>query len=228
MRDSQRAMGYPSARGTFVHLYLNGLYWGVYNATERPDAAFAAENLGGSSKDYDVLRADKPLEGDREAFKHLMEIVNGGLSTESAYGAVQQWIEPREFADFMLLNFYGANADWDGSSNWYAIRHRPSGKFHFVVWDGERTLEGLDANTIAFDSDNSPPRIFHKLCENAEFRELFAERAREWCSGAGPLSPDACAQRFKAWSSLLDSAIVGESARWGSYRREVPVSHGSV
>ena len=221
MRDSQRAMGYPSARGTFVHLYLNGLYWGVYNVTERPDADFAADNFGGSRKDYDVLRADKPLEGDREAFKRMMEVVDGGLSTESGYGAVQQWLDLREFADFLILNYYGANGDWDGSSNWYVIRRRPSGKFHFVVWDGERTLEGLDDNTIAFDSDNSPPRIFHRLCENPEFRELFAQRASALCSGDAPLSPEACARRFERWSSFLDSAILGEAARWGSYRRDV-------
>lgn len=221
MRDAQRAMGYPSARGTFVHLYLNGLYWGVYNATERPDAAFAAANFGGSPRDYDVMRADKPLEGDRQAWNTMMALVNAGLSTESAYGALQAWLDPTEFADFMVLNFYGANSDWDGSSNWYAIRRRPSGKFHFVVWDGERTLEGLDANTIAFDSDSSPPRIFQKLRENAEFRELFARRAQKLCSQDGPLGPPASAARFKTWSLLLDSAIVGESARWGGYRKDV-------
>jgi hypothetical protein len=27
--------------------------------------------------------------------------------------------------------------------------------------------------------------------------------------------------RFKAWSSMLESAIIGESARWGSYRKDV-------
>jgi hypothetical protein len=29
MRRSLAALGHPSARGTFVHLYLNGLYWGL-------------------------------------------------------------------------------------------------------------------------------------------------------------------------------------------------------
>lgn len=221
MRDAQRQTGYPSARGTFVHLYLNGLYWGVYNVTERPDAVFAAANFGGAPKDYDVMRADKPLEGDRQAWNRMMALVNAGLGTESAYGALQAWLDPTEFADFMILNLYGANADWDGSSNWYAIRRRPSGKFHFVVWDGERTLEGLDANSIAFDADGSPPRIFQKLRENADFRALFAERARKLCSSEGPLGPRACAARFEAWSSVLNSAIVGESARWGGYRRDV-------
>jgi len=40
------------SRGTFVHLYLNGVYWGVYNAVERPDEQFAAEYYGGNSDDW--------------------------------------------------------------------------------------------------------------------------------------------------------------------------------
>ena len=30
-------MGYPVAHWRWVHLYLNGLYWGVYQLTERID-----------------------------------------------------------------------------------------------------------------------------------------------------------------------------------------------
>ena len=47
MRQTQRAMGQVSGYGNFVHLYLNGLYWGLYNATERPSAPFAAAHFGG-------------------------------------------------------------------------------------------------------------------------------------------------------------------------------------
>src|SRR6185295_996540 len=35
VRDTQRVMGHPSARGIYTHLYLNGLYWGLYNIVER-------------------------------------------------------------------------------------------------------------------------------------------------------------------------------------------------
>ena len=42
-RDSQLAMGQPSSHGRYVHVYLNGLYWGMYNAVERPDESFAIQ-----------------------------------------------------------------------------------------------------------------------------------------------------------------------------------------
>ncbi|MHC4640508.1 MAG: FN3 associated domain-containing protein, partial [Planctomycetota bacterium] len=42
MRRTQLALGHPSGHGTFVHLYVNGLYWGLYNPVERPQSSFAA------------------------------------------------------------------------------------------------------------------------------------------------------------------------------------------
>jgi hypothetical protein len=222
IRDTYRQMGHPSARGLFVHLYLNGLYWGLYNLCERPDATFAAAHLGGSPRDYDSRNADKILEGDDVIWKKLFALANAGLVDPARYSGVSALLDVAAFSDFMLVNLYGANADWDRSSNWYAARHRvPGGKFYFFVWDGERTLEKLDDNTIAFDDDQSPARLFQKLRANPEFRKFFTQRARLHCLGDGALSPAAAAKRFRSWVDTIELAVIAESARWGDYRRDV-------
>jgi len=51
-RSSYVAMTGGGSRGTFVHLYLNGVYWGVYNVVERPDEQFASEYYGGDDDDW--------------------------------------------------------------------------------------------------------------------------------------------------------------------------------
>jgi len=222
MRDTLGAMGHPSARGRFVHLYLNGLYWGLYNLTERPSGPFIAANLGGRPEDYDVRNADQILEGDDAAWKKLMALVNAGVAMPTEYSAVEQLLDMPELIDFLIANFYGTNADWDHASNWYAARRRnPPGKFQFFIWDGERTLEGLAANSMEFDDDQSPPRLFHKLRANPEFRKLFAERAQQHFGNGGALAPDRAAERYRKWSKEIESAVVAESARWGDYRRDV-------
>jgi hypothetical protein len=38
------------------HLYLNGMYWGIYWLHEKPDHHFASDYYGGSSGDYDVFK----------------------------------------------------------------------------------------------------------------------------------------------------------------------------
>jgi hypothetical protein len=222
MRDTVRDMGQPSASGTFVHLYLNGLYWGLYNLTERPDASFAASHLGGKAKDYDAFNADKTIEGDRKAWDVLMSRINAGVKSGVEYEQITEFLNIENFSDFMIANFYGANADWDRSSNWYAARRRnPAGKFYFFVWDAERTLEGTGNNTLDFDDDQSPPRIFHRLSESSAFREFFAQRVKKHFSGGGSLTPEKTAARFRYWSDKINLPIIAESARWGDYRKDV-------
>jgi len=222
MRDTLRAMGHPSARGLFAHLYLNGLYWGLYNPTERPNASFAAAYFGGSAKDYDAMNGEKILQGDKSAWNRLMALANAGLAGAPEYAAVQGLLDVSNLIDFMLANLYGANSDWDHVSNWYAARRRnPPGQFRFFIWDGERTLEGVEANTIGFDDDQSPPRLFQKLRANAEFRLQFADHVQRHFFSGGALAPEASAGRFRKWSKEIDLPLIAESARWGSYRRDV-------
>ncbi len=222
MRETHGEMGQLSAKGRFVHLYLNGLYWGVYNIAERPDASFAAAHLGGAPEDYDSFNADKTVEGDRVAWTELMRRVNRGLKTPEDFSAVAELLEMESFIDYMVVNFYGANADWDRASNWYAARRRsPSGKFRFFVWDAERTLEAVNDNTMAFDDDESPPRIFHRLAENEEFRRLFSKQVAKHLLNEGVLTGKAAAARYRNWSEQLELPIVAESARWGEYRFSV-------
>ncbi len=222
MRETAAAMGQPAARGRFVNLYLNGLYWGVYNLTERPSAPFLAARGGGKPADYDSRNADKILEGDSAAWDRLFALANTDATDAETWAAINRLLDVTAFADYMLLNFYGANADWDRGSNWYAGRRRtPPGPFHFFVWDGERTLEQVDDDRMDFNDDQSPSHLFHRLKVNAGFRALFADRARLHCQGDGSLSPRAAAERYRRLAETIDLAIVAESARWGSYRHAI-------
>jgi hypothetical protein len=221
MRESAAAMGQPAARGLFVHVYLNGLYWGLYNLTERPSAPFLAGIQGGKSSDYDSRNSDKVLSGDTNTWGRLFMIANAGVTNAAAWQEITRLLEVTNFADYMLLNYYGANADWDRASNWYAGRRRdPPGRYQFLVWDGERTLEQATDDRMDFDDDQSPLRLFQRLKENEEFRTLFVERVRTHCLGKGALTPPRAADRFRRLADTIDLAIVAESARWGSYRND--------
>ena len=62
VRDLQFAMGHHSTRGRYAHVYLNGMYWGIYNLQERPAAPFFEEYFGGDKDtDWDVINSNEPL-----------------------------------------------------------------------------------------------------------------------------------------------------------------------
>ncbi len=222
MRGTYGEMGRLSARGRFVHVFLNGLYWGIYNLTERPDAHFVASRRGGEASDYDSRNADKILSGDDAAWRAMLSLANDGPMDAARYAGIVAALDIPAFCDYMLLNFYGANGDWDASSNWYAMRpRRPGGKFEFIVWDGERTLEGVDDDRLADDSDQSPLRLFQKLRAWPAFREEFASRASRHLASDGLLGPKVAGERFRMLTKTLAPAIAAEAARWGDYRHTV-------
>ncbi len=219
MRRTHAALGQTAARGRFVHVCLNGLYWGIYDLCERPDHSFAAAHLGGRPADYDSRNADKILNGDDAAWRSLLRLVETGSARENYWAQVQAALDVPAFIDFAILNLYGANADMDGASNWYAARKRiPDGRDHFFVWDGERTLEQVTDSRLSEDAADSPWRLWQKLRENADFRRQFSERVRAVCAGNGPLAPEPAAARYRQLVAELEPAIALESARWGDHR----------
>ena len=116
-------MGHLSMRGKFVHVYLNGFYFGHYHLMERPNADFMATHLGGEEEDYDIMKGRSGIfvsQGTRTAWDYLVANTNN-------YGLVQRYMDVDSYIDYMLLNFYGGNDhDWYPSHNWIAGRKRPN------------------------------------------------------------------------------------------------------
>jgi len=56
--DTLLEMGDLNPHGRFVHLYLNGQYWGVYHLRERCGASMHSRYLGGSKDDYESINGN--------------------------------------------------------------------------------------------------------------------------------------------------------------------------
>ena len=95
------ALGQPAEHTFIAALYINGQFWGLYDPIERPDADFGANYLGGSAKDYDVLKSGgyvngwnlKATSGNMDAWTQLYsEIgqINGSTTAAQADAIFQQ------------------------------------------------------------------------------------------------------------------------------------------
>lgn len=56
-RKSQGDIGQPYSRSAYFHLYINGIYWGVFNWQEKTEADYAANQFGGTDSDYDTAKS---------------------------------------------------------------------------------------------------------------------------------------------------------------------------
>ena len=231
---THRDMGAHGILSDWVHLYLNGQYWGIYNIHERPDEAFAALHLGGTEEDYDVLKqrprgqangsTPELVNGSLEAWQSLMDLIRQDISDDDVYQDVLTRIDLDQFIDYILMNLWGGNQDWP-HNNWYAIRHRPSnGPFNFYTWDPENYLFDVNVNQTGANTNNSPGILFGRLRTNADFRLRFADRVHRHLFNDGALSVAANTKRFQYFADRLRGPMNAESARWGDTRTEPPLN----
>jgi len=168
-RDTQRDMGQPYTRSRYYHLYLNGMYWGLYQTQERAEARYAADYLGGSKEDYDVVKVSTEIDGieatdgNLNSWEKIYNMCTKGFVNNADYFALEgkdQYGIPKKggevivnidnLIDYMQLIFYTGNYDApvsafknnQGPNNFYAIDKRDdrSSGFLFFAHDSEHSM----------------------------------------------------------------------------------------
>jgi hypothetical protein len=218
MKDSFRAMGNLASHNRFVHLYINGVYWGIYEPTERPDATFGEAYLGGGKSDYDVINEGAVVDGTISAYNTLTGF--SSISTLQQYAAIKQYLDMPEFIDYMLLHFYVGHEDWGNNKNWYMLRPRDGSRgFIYLPWDGELILGNTGINRVS--NPDTPSNLHSKLVANPQYRLDFADRVQRHFFNGGALTPEQNINRWMKRAREMELPIIAESARWGDYRRDV-------
>ncbi|MHC4560622.1 MAG: CotH kinase family protein, partial [Planctomycetota bacterium] len=217
-RRLQLALGYPSAHGRFVHLYVNGLYWGLYNPVERPDASFAASYFGGDKDDWDAYNSGNPTgESSWESWNAFRNAIRSGIESNAGFQRLQgnnpdgtpdpqytNYLDIESYIDYMLLNIFVGNTDWPGH-NWYGAMNRlNSTGFHFFSWDAEWVIwltvgHGLDSSLYENMTgvSNSLCEAYARLRSNAKFRQMFGDHVHKAFFNGGPMYVD---PTYRAWN----------------------------
>ncbi len=242
-RELQRATGHASPHGMFVHLYVNGLYWGLYNPVERPDASFSASYHGGDEDQWDAIHVDEVSNGDRNAWNQMVSLSRSAGTAQEGYQrlqgngpdgqrnpAVPVLLDVTNYIDYLIVNVWGGNWDWPWK-NWWAGRDRSpdSTGFKFYCWDYENTIGNnlgrspLNKNALQndFSSAGEPHR---HLKNNPEYRLLFADRIHRFLFNGGVLTPESLIPRYERLSGEVELAIISESARWGDGHHSTPLT----
>ncbi len=152
-RDVLGKMGQPYNRGRYYHLYLNGMYWGLFQTDERAESDYAESYLGGNAEDYDVIKTnsdqwpyyDEATDGFMDTWAALWTKCITGFDSNANYFALlgkkadgtpdpngKVWVDVDNLIDYMLVIFYTDNFDapvswWysdDMPNNFYALYNR--------------------------------------------------------------------------------------------------------
>ncbi len=149
-RDTQGEMGQPYSRSRYYHLYLNGMYWGLFQTQERTEANFASSYLGGDDTDYDVVKVNtenynyviEATDGSLVTWQNIYILSNSGFASNLNYYKLEGkdingnrikgapvLVDIDNLIDYMLVIFYTGNfdsptssfGDNKGCNNFYAI-----------------------------------------------------------------------------------------------------------
>ncbi len=153
-RETQRAMGQLSSHLQFCHVYLNGIYWGLFNLEERTEAAYASSYMGGNKSDYDVVKGEQDAgyvigatDGNLNDWQNLWNLsrAHAANPTQGNYfkmmGRAEDGVTPTSdpvllndtnLIDYLLLSFWTGNLDGctsaflgdNNANNWFGIRRR--------------------------------------------------------------------------------------------------------
>jgi len=238
MRRMQLAMGQPSPHGTFAHLYLNGLYWGLYNVTERPVASFCSTYFGGGEEEWDAINSGEPVgESNATTWNAMINRARAGLSDTASYQRIQgnnpdgtrnpaydDLLDMENYIDYMYSNFWGGTGDWGWHNFYAACRHPPNSTgFKFFNWDAEGAIVvWSDVNANVTGENQGVAQPFVALRQNSEFCLLFADRAQKHLFNGGPTTSESAYALYRKLADQVELAIICESARWGDQSSATP------
>lgn len=139
-----------------VMLFINGEFWGMYNARERYDDKYFNDHYGILEENFVMLEAPTPLkfpdrsytnpyelcdgvEGDQKPWEDLIKYIDShNLSSQANYKVVTDQVDIYSLMDIYIANVYFGNADWPGNN--------------VKVWRNKNPKDpsGMDTNGILF------------------------------------------------------------------------------
>lgn len=233
-----------SATSKFFHLFINGIYWGMYDVTERPDEDFMEDYYGGVAEDYDVIKVKEVKNGTDSVYNYMYDlgysiydsVQIGNFSPKavvnlskanSFYNEMNNLLDIDNFIDYSLLNILLVNTDWI-ENNWWAARNaQNNGKFNFFEWDAEIILNYAGNNRKIYTTGNEgitakyhPISLNQRLLGVPAYKTKFGDNIQCHCiEDDGVLNPQNLANSYSLFEEKIRNASLLEFLRWGDARK---------
>ncbi|MDQ3046381.1 MAG: CotH kinase family protein, partial [Bacteroidota bacterium] len=174
-------------------LFINGVYWGVYELREKQDKDYIENNSGVSADKIDFLQFDGSIiEGSNTEFLNMSAFIgNNDMSIPANYSLAKNMLDIENFCDYFITETFVVNIDWLGSytNNIKFWRpNNPPGKWRYVLWDTDLSMgfaeplgtgyDTMNMLSIAIDPTTLNPHstILKGLLDNTEFKNYFVDR----------------------------------------------------
>ncbi len=209
--DTLLDMGHLNPHGRFVHVMVNGQYWGAYHLRERWNASMHSQYLGGQPENYEAIVSNRgggpwsaglPYDG-TGAFWNTM------LTKRSDWLGIQPYLDSAQFIDFMLL-FMSGDSEAEQRS---VSPSTPGSGFKFYLNDADGWTRTPPDRTL----NEGPDNIMQMLRAQAhpDYKAFVADRVQRHFFNGGAMTQTALLARHDARAAELEIPFLLEAARWG-------------
>jgi len=215
--DSMLEMGNLAPHGRFVHVYLNGNYWGQYHLRERWNADMASSYFGGPKSDYDAVNLNDGFRNDEKVYDGTGVLWNEAKQlarSSNAWELNENHIDFANLIDFMLLWVSG-----DSESEVRLLGSKAQGQpFRFQMKDAD----GFLRNPGKAVNHPGPHNLMSSslIRKNPDYAMLVADRIHLHFFNDGALTPERNIARLQKRVDEARLGFISESARWGTRFRE--------
>lgn len=171
-----------------VIVYINGVYWGIYDLNENQNEDFLAEHYGADPESVEIIRRNTTvLSGSNSDFKRVRNYaLHRDLSDDEIYAEFCEWVDVDYFIDYLIAQTYFANSDMFNQKYWRSTDGKV--KWRPVYFDLDFSLRGTDPSRSILSSyftyEGVPSQdltltnmdIFYGLKKNASWRDKFCAR----------------------------------------------------
>lgn len=206
-------------QSSFVILYLNNQYWGIYNLRESVDENFIRAHTNLMDFDLVRLRNEGPdLEsGTLKNWSAMYDMaINSDLSNQENYQKLADVLDMDEFVNLMAFVQCTHYYSWGwGISMYRGVQ--PSEKWHLSIWDADRAFNGPEWDGFkALETDNTglywANNITRNLMKNEEFRKKYSARLSILLQTV--FRPDHSIAVLDSLYHIIKPEMPGELHRW--------------
>jgi hypothetical protein len=204
---------------SYILLYLNNQYWGIYNLRESVDENFIKVHTGLEDFDLVRLRNEGPdLEyGTLNNWSAMYDLaINSDLSVPQNYQKLADVLDMDEFVNLMAFVQCTHYYSWGWGISMYRAVQAPA-KWHLSIWDADRAFNSPEWDGFkALETDNSglywANNITRNLMKNDEFKKIYSARLRTLLQTV--FKPENSIAVLDSLYMIIKPEMPGELNRW--------------
>ncbi len=211
--------------GPIYYVFLDGEYWGAYEAAERQNAEYIEKHYGVMKDDVVMVKNGMMSEGlaeDEELYndlKHYLYTYGDKFADDEVYRRFTEMVDIDSMIDYYAARIYiESGADWP-SSNIAFWRSREvtgspfeDGKWRFLMFDNNLDMLTSTVSRNMIEYAASGRDMFASCMQNEKFRRAFEKRMTELMETV--YEPSEVKKIVDEVSAMTEKAAVSSEKRW--------------